>query len=250
VEADNGLGYDSSIYCSWGGLGNWGSAQASIEFFDASTNWLGWDWLIYNQQGDGGWTQFTKHFASLPAGTTQACIWLRHDGGGWYADFDTVTWTATPLPPAIGQVELPGYQGVPQDVTVKVDLDNGSTTQTVRLPLDAAYKFTVPSLAAGTYRVVVSGDCFLAAVRDTVVVAGNPGNLGTYTLRGGDSNGDNAVTFEDFSVLQNSYGISGAAASPAAGVSALASGTCGGLGFMLVSLLALGFPGLGGRSGD
>lgn len=58
-------------------------------------------------------------------------------------------------------------------------------------------------------------------------------------LTGADVNGDNQVGFEDFAVLQNSYGQSGvSAANPLA--TAAATGGCGTLGIVLLSILAVG----------
>ena len=67
---------------------------------------------------------------------------------------------------------------------------------------------------------VISSDAWLTKVVPGVAFPGYgptvlPDNV---TLNGGDSNGDNAVSFEDFSILQNSYGQTGvSAASPLRG---------------------------------
>ena len=72
---------------------------------------------------------------------------------------------------------------------------------------------------------------------DNVTVSTDPTDLGTIVLRAADANGDNQVSFEDFSLLQNNYGQSGTAgANPLA---AAAAGGCGPLGLLLISVLGL-----------
>jgi len=150
-----------------------------------------------------------------------------------------------------GVVVVDNYLGDLDAVGVKFVLEptagGDNITRSVMLTSDGV--FTIPQLpAAGTYNVYAKAYASLRTVLTDVPVPGFPSVLPTpIVLSGDDINGDNVVSFEDFSILQNSYGQSGAVAvNPAA--AAAATGGCGSLGLALMALLGLAAVGLSLRS--
>jgi hypothetical protein len=86
----------------------------------------------------------------------------------------------------------------------------GGDTITGFADLNPDGTFQLDNIPTGTYAVTVRGDAWLQTVKDNVTISTPSTDLGTFELKGADSNGDNTITFEDFSILQNNYGQSGA----------------------------------------
>lgn len=80
---------------------------------------------------------------------------------------------------------------------------NATVTQTVTTSANGA--FTLANVAPGTYTLSVKGSKWL---RKSVAVDTTGGSVSgmSITLRGGDLNGDNLVSFTDFVVLRKAYG--------------------------------------------
>lgn len=152
------------------------------------------------------------------------------------------TGTLTFITPAAieGTVSLPGFQGDKAGVGVRFDLTptGGGSTVTRYVLLDADGNFRIEGVASGEYTLVAKAYASLSA-RTTVTVAeeGTSRVLETIVLTGDDINGDDVVSFEDFSILRNSYGQTGLAGANPLG--AAAGGGCGGLGLLLLSLLGM-----------
>lgn len=104
--------------------------------------------------------------------------------------------------------------GLSGSVSVPIILELSQASQSVRhmqVFSDAAGGFTLglDRLPAGLYDLAVKAEGRLRTVVRDIPVVGNPTEIGTLTLNGGDANGDDVITFEDFCILQNNYGQSG-----------------------------------------
>ena len=109
----------------------------------------------------------------------------------------------------VGHVEPPGRSAaphaswnIPLTITVQ-ELPAGETTQ-IAITLDASGYFTLTKLS-GEYEIGVRGHNTLCTNRRVSIVDEyTTADFGV--LRGGDSNGDNAVTLVDFSILVATFG--------------------------------------------
>ena len=161
--------------------------------------------------------------------------------GAW-GNYPTVetAFTVTLMPAALeGDVSLGGYLGDNATVGVKFELApvGGGTVVSRYTLLNAGGGFRLDNITPGAYNVSVKSEGSLRAELDNVSILSDPTVLeNPIVLQMGDINGDNSVSFEDFSILQNSYGRSGVNPVSAA---ALASGGCGALGVMLMALMGL-----------
>lgn len=154
---------------------------------------------------------------------------------GGSIDFNPITKV-----PVNGVVNLAGYLGDKTLVGVRFDfiatVDGDNTTRQVFLNSDGS--FTLDNITMGTYEVRVQASGFLTKVLHAQVIDYSPSTLDPITLTSGDSNGDDGVTFEDFSILQNAYGQGGELL-PASDAAA-ATGLCSPLGAVVLMGIALG----------
>ena len=111
----------------------------------------------------------------------------------------------------VGRAAPPGRPAAPHaswriPVTITVQsLPAGGAVQT-SATLDASGYFTLTNLMIGSYQVGVRGHNTLRASHPMTISYGQPAMADFGVLRGGDSNGDNAVTLVDFSILRSSFG--------------------------------------------
>jgi hypothetical protein len=97
---NNNSGYDFSVWITRSSLGTWASAQVDLLWFNSQGTQISWSTPFSGLNGTAGWEQFSTHFDSLPAGTTQGQVSLRLLYGGWFAEFDDPTFAATAPEPA------------------------------------------------------------------------------------------------------------------------------------------------------
>jgi hypothetical protein len=159
------------------------------------------------------------------------------------ATFDDLRITNTVAYPAVtvdGTIIAAGYLGDTTTVGIQFDFQPtaGGEAMARSVFLDAHGHFTLIGVASGTYDITVRGDTWLATELHGVAVGPGPTTLGPIELTGADSNGDNAVSFDDFMILQNSYGRSGAGV---AAFSAAAADGCGVFGIVVLLGLGLAF---------
>lgn len=190
-----------------------------------------WEDLDFNPNFD--WSQvLLKVKAGPPAGD--------------YAEFDNVVLMGGSATVS-GTVRLDGNVGDNTTVGLKFilqpEVGTDNLTRQVFLAGDGA--FSLPDIPMGKYDVFVKGYASLDTKLAGVLIASDPTVLPSIVLTGNDINGDDTVSFEDFSILQNSYGQSGTAGPVPA--SAAAAANCGlpGVGLMVMIGLALGRVGLG-----
>jgi hypothetical protein len=111
----------------------------------------------------------------------------------------------------VGRAAPPGRPAAPHaswriPVTITVQsLPAGGAVQT-SATLDASGYFTLTNLMIGSYQVGVRGHNTLRASHPMTISYGQPAMADFGMLRGGDSNGDNAVTLVDFSILRSGFG--------------------------------------------
>jgi len=102
-------GYDLSVDIQRNGLGTWATVSVVMEWYDSVGSFVGYDIPFSGLNGTVAWETFTKHYDSLPAGTAQGVVVLRLEYGGWYAEFDNVTFGATvPEPMTLAMVAMGG----------------------------------------------------------------------------------------------------------------------------------------------
>lgn len=195
---------------------------------------------------------YCTHTITLPADVTDLHLVFQWSRWGTTVCLDDVDVAAAALPATLhGTIDLPGYRGDKTAVGVQFELApaTGGNADIRQIFLNGDGSFVLDNITPGTYYVTVESSKTLRAVLEgPVEILDDPTVLVTpIVLRGGNFNGDNAVTFEDFAILQNSFGLSGQAADPSSAIAA-ATGGCGGPGLVLVSVLALAGLGLGGRS--
>lgn len=214
--------------------------------------WSGGDgWTtLEDLTGNSGW--MVRTFVLPTAAADNAAFQLRfrtsHNGSTDYAYLDAVKIIGVPMAesPAVrppvdvyGTVVVEGFVGERAGVGVKFEWTpaGGGTAITRYALLDANGDFRLEGIPPGRYDVAVKAYASLTTQLANVTVDSNPTVLAApIVLRGDDINGDDLVTFEDFSVLQNTYGQRGAGVSPpgaAAGVEW--SGGCGVLGAVLLA---------------
>jgi len=163
------------------------------------------------------WTSVSKQFVvsdEVPAGDLKVVIWLNS-----YAQIrvDNVVLTRESNVRAVeGTVRLNGYVGDNTSVGLKFEFQRldgeGSLTRTAMLASDGT--FVVDAVPPGLYNILVKSGGTLSAKLFAVEVSADPTNLGVIELKNADINGDDRVSFEDFSVLQNTYGRSGSISVP------------------------------------
>jgi hypothetical protein len=111
----------------------------------------------------------------------------------------------------VGRAAPPGRPAAPHaswriPVTITVQsLPAGGAVQT-SATLDASGYFTLTNLMIGSYQVGVRGHNTLRASHPMTISDQQPAIADFGVLRGGDSNGDNAVTLVDFSILRSGFG--------------------------------------------
>lgn len=109
----------------------------------------------------------------------------------------------------VGRAQPPGRPAPPHarwQIPVTVTLQNlaGGEPTSIASTLDTSGYFTLTSMTPGSYRIGVRGQNTLRTTLTTTVGIGiNQVDFGL--LRGGDSNGDNAVTLIDFSILATTF---------------------------------------------
>ncbi|SFR48966.1 Galactose oxidase, central domain [Robiginitalea myxolifaciens] len=94
------------------------------------------------------------------------------------------------------------------DYTVKL-YQNGALIYDLVGTADASGNMSIPGIAPGTYEVAVKYPNSLQAV-ETVVVDATGGTAAMGELPMGDANGDNLVTFIDFSILASTFNLTSA----------------------------------------
>ena len=110
----------------------------------------------------------------------------------------------------VGRAEPPGRPAAPHiswriPVTITVQkLQTGEATEVVDT-LDASGNFTLTGLLNDDYQIGVRGHNTLRTIQQ-VTIGSEHTTVDFGMLRGGDSNGDNAVTLIDFSLLVNTFG--------------------------------------------
>ena len=174
--------------------------------------------------------------------------------GPYATEIDNLMLYVVPRPVVVqGKVILQGYAG--DNTTAAVTFEfrpvggGGSFTRAVTLNADGSFR--LDNITQDTYTIVVKAYASLAARLDNATVWADPTVLANITLKGGDNNGDNVVSFEDFSILQNNYSQNGpSGGDPLSAAAATASGMarCGPLGIMVLAGLALAISGLGWRN--
>jgi hypothetical protein len=117
----------------------------------------------------------------------------------------TVTIQAASL---VGRAQPPGRPDAPHErwrIPVTITLQSlGGAPASTALTLDSAGCFTITNQLPGVYRAGVRGLNTLQSTREiTMALGGNAVDFGL--LRGGDGNGDNAVTLLDFSLLATAF---------------------------------------------
>jgi len=155
----------------------------------------------------------------------------------FFAQFSNVVITTSPdRVPVEGTVVLDGFVGDNDTVGVKLEFTpvDGGAAAGGKMFLTSAGGFAVDSVLQGTYLLTVTAPNYLKKTV-SVTIWDNPTVLDPIVLKGADANGDDCVSFEDFSLLQNNYGQSGdAGANPLATVAA--TGGCGSLGILFLGL--------------
>lgn len=144
----------------------------------------------------------------------------------------------------LGTVRVGGYVGDNTTVAVRIVLhpteEGEDLVRQVFLAADGTFSLT--DIPMGTYDVFVKGYASLQAELAGVSIMGNPTVLPLIVLTGDDANNDNRVSFEDFALLQNSYGQRGVAgADPLAAAAEMGgvSGICGLPGIVLLVMAGL-----------
>ena len=144
-----------------------------------------------------------------------------------------------------GQVIPSGFLGDNGTIGLKFELTpTGIGIPTSRyVLLNADGTFALDDIVFNTYNITVQGDTWLKTAINGVTISADPTTLtDPIVLQSADCNGDNSISFEDFSMLQNGYGRSGVAGgSPLA--AAAATGGCGSLGILFLAILGLGLGG-------
>ena len=132
-------------------------------------------------------------------------------GGGW--DGDITALQSVRVSGIQGKITLQGYLGDYTTMGVKFQFTpvGGGATITRTVLLGADGSFGLDGVPAGTYNMTAKSGISVRTVFSGVSVSSGLTDLGTINLKNADINGDAQVSFEDFSILQNSYGQSGAA---------------------------------------
>lgn len=139
-----------------------------------------------------------------------------------------------------GTVALQGFFGDRALTGVRFEfrplVNANNTTRHIFLNSDGT--FSLDNITPGTYDIVIQAKGYLTKVLDGQVISTSSTSLGTIPLACGDFSGNNVVGFEDFSILQNTYGQAGTGPITTAGTVVLGGG-CGSGGVILLSLLGL-----------
>jgi hypothetical protein len=112
--------------------------------------------------------------------------------------------------PAPATASLQGNIDFPNAATeafqVNVELWQAGVSQgTFTVTTDATGQFTLNDIPPGDYEVGVKADGFLRTILPLTLTEGN--NVADFGAQsGGDSNGDNAISITDFSILSNAFG--------------------------------------------
>lgn len=139
-----------------------------------------------------------------------------------------------------GKVRLDGFVADNATAGVNFTLQPVDGTETIvrRVFLGSDGSFSLDNIPPGRrYMLTAKTDTSLRTVVNDVAVDADPTVLlEPIVLKGGDSNGDGNVSFEDFAILQNNYGQGDQSAGPLA---AAATGGCGALGLALMTILGV-----------
>jgi hypothetical protein len=116
----------------------------------------------------------------------------------------TPTPTATPVPTAFltGTLTLQGRGSA--SILVLLQITSGGQTTTYSPTTNGTGAFTLSGLALGSVTVRIKHQQSLAVVRAMTLAGGN-NNMNFGTLLTGDTNNDNTVTLQDFSILAASF---------------------------------------------
>lgn len=250
---DNGADNVTVVATDWGDGGMFVNDIAyptGIKFDYGDDPTVGWNMFISvnNQNWIQPWDGCSA--IKLMDGDWLSWVWTNCDSKNWWTPRRGPGGMPVSGPQLVtvqGKVNLEGYQGDYRTVGVKVylqSLDGGDNiTQYTLLAADGS--FSLSGIVEDNYTVTVQGDSWLKTVKNDVEVLGQPCDIGTFSLKGADANGDSTVSFEDFAMLQNNYGQTGTVANPLA--AAATTGGCGPLGAVLLSCLGLAFCVLGLR---
>ena len=209
-----------------------------------------WTWVnLYQAAGDfyepsdNQWYTITLDISTLSRNpVTEFHFYTNSDLWPWGGSNDVYFDNIELVTPSLqGTVALQGYLGDNTTLGVNFQLTpvGGGQTITRSIFLNADGSFLLDNITPGTYTVAVKNNASLKTVLNNVSINANPTVLANpIVLTGADCNGDNAVSFEDFSILQNAYGQSGGAAGPLSAAVA-ATGGCGSLGVLLLTGMGL-----------